>query len=129
MWMWWQHAAWVLAGGVRKVGRHGCRSDRASLWSAPATMTGWKLTAVGEGPSWEVAHLPDHSEELQRTADLTITVHGHELKLHSAVVAAGSRVLRTALCSCDGGASGSAAAAVQAAFEGCKLSDVQLFLK
>ncbi len=65
------------------------------------------------------------SEELGRTADLTITVQGTQLKLHSAVAAAGSRVLCTALCSCGGGAS---AAAVQAAFKGCKLADVQLFL-
>ncbi|PRW32613.1 putative aarF domain-containing kinase chloroplastic isoform A [Chlorella sorokiniana] len=71
----------------------------------------------------------DHaSEELGRTADLTITVEGAQLKLHSAVAAAGSRVLRTALCSCGSGGGSAAAAAVQAAFEGCTLEDVQLFL-
>ncbi len=81
------------------------------------------------GPSLSpLAHLPDASEELGRTADLTITVEGTQLKLHSVVAAAGSRVLRTALCSFSGDGPG-AAAAVQAAFEGCKLADVQLFLK
>jgi hypothetical protein len=55
-------------------------------------------------------------------------VEGAQLKLHSAVAAAGSRVLRTALCSCGSGGGSAAAAAVQAAFEGCTLEDVQLFL-
>ena len=82
------------------------------------------------GPDPALAHLPDASEELGRTADLTIVVEGQQLKLHSAVAAAGSRVLRTALCSCTGGDSGgAAAAAVQAAFEGCTLADAHLFLK
>ena len=76
------------------------------------------------GPDPSIAHLPDASEELARTADLTIIVEGQELKLHSAVAASGSRVLRTALCACESGGSGGAAAAVQAAFEGCKLADV-----
>ena len=81
------------------------------------------------GPDPGLAHLPDASEELGRTADLTIVVEGQQLKLHSAVAAAGSRVLRSALCRCADGDSSGAAAAVQAAFEGCTLADAQLFLK
>ena len=82
-----------------------------------------------EGGPAALAHLPDASEELGRTADLTIVVEGQQLKLHSAVAAAGSRVLRTALCSCANGDSSGAVAAVQAAFQGCTLPDAQLFLK
>lgn len=83
--------------------------------------------AVAPNPA--LAHLPDASEELAATADLTVTVEGTPLKLHSAVAAAGSRVLRTALCGCAGGAGGGAEAAVQAAFKGCKLQDAQLLLR
>ena len=71
-------------------------------------------------PSPALAHLPDASEELAATADLTIVVEGTPLKLHSAVAAAGSRVLRTAVCGCAGGAGAGGAAAVQAALESCK---------
>jgi hypothetical protein len=79
-------------------------------------------------------HLPDASEELAALADFEITVDGCALPLHRATLASGSRVLRTALCSCSGsGGSSSAdrapeAAAVQAAFEGYSLRDVQNFL-
>jgi len=104
-----------------------CNADRNACGTKhPAPMASTSSSAQA-GPSPAVAHLPDASEELGRTADLTITVQGTQLKLHSAVAAAGSRVLRTALCSCGGG-DGAAVAAVQAAFEGCKLADVQLFL-
>lgn len=81
-----------------------------------------------------LAHLPDSSEELAAMADVEITLEGCALPLHRVTLASGSRVLRTALCSCSGSVSASAAArsseaaAVQAAFEGHSLLDVQLFL-
>ena len=45
------------------------------------------------------AHLPDMSKELART----VHVGGAQLKLHSAVLAAGSRVWRMALSAAAGG--------------------------
>ncbi len=77
-----------------------------------------------------LAHLPDGSQELAAAADLSLTLDGCTLPLHSVVLAAGSRVLRTTLLatrnaagSSAGGHSGSggsldptAALAVQRAF-------------
>jgi hypothetical protein len=89
----------------------------------------------GSPPQQSLAHLPDASEELAALADLEITVDGCALPLHRVTLASGSRVLRTALCSCSSSVKGRAAAraaeaaAVQAAFEGFSLLDVQLFLK
>lgn len=74
-------------------------------------------------------YLPDASDELAGCADLIISVDSHPLHLHSAVLATGSRVLRTAVC---GGVRGDAASktmAVQHAFEGHRLEDVCAFLR
>ena len=80
-------------------------------------------------------HLPDCSEELAAAADLEV-VEGVPLKLHSQVLASGSRVLRHALCGCadasstaSPAAAASRAAAVLRAFDGFGLADVQIFLK
>jgi len=84
-------------------------------------------------------YLPDASVELAGIADITICHEGATLQLHSAVLASGSRVLRTALCGscagssattlCGSGSAESKSAAVQCAFEGHSLADVKLFLK
>jgi len=84
-------------------------------------------TSSSEGAA-SIAHLPDASEELAATADLTVSIYGTDLKLHSAVLAAGSCVLRSAFASCGGDASAQAAA-VGTALEGHELADVQLFLR
>lgn len=86
-----------------------------------------------------LAHLPDGSQELAAAADLTVTLDGCPLPLHSAVLAAGSRVLRSALFGAAGDGAGgggggaaldpTAAAAVQQAFESHSLKDVQAFLR
>ncbi|KAL4433657.1 hypothetical protein ABPG75_000098 [Micractinium tetrahymenae] len=77
-------------------------------------------------PSPCLDFLPDGSEQLATSADLLITLDGCQLPLHSAVLAAGSRALRTGLCSA--GTASATAAAVQEALEGHALADVQLFL-
>ena len=83
------------------------------------------------GPLAALAHLPDASEDLARTADLTVGLAGVQLKLHSAVLSAGSRVWRTALCACGagGGGGGGGAAAIARSLEGHELPDVRTFLR
>lgn len=90
--------------------------------------------AAPEAPSPDLSYLPDSSTELAAAADLSVTAEGTQLPLHSQVLAAGSRVLRTALLDvATGGGGGSTAAdraaAVQRAFEGCSLADVRGFLR
>lgn len=108
-------------------------------------------TSIGITPAMaeqqlSFAHLPDGSQELAAAADLPLTLDACTLPLHSQVLAAGSRVLRTSLCGTraaagsiggergggvesGGGLDPTAAAAVQRAFEGHSLQDVQQFLK
>lgn len=77
-----------------------------------------------------LSHLPDASIELAATADLSLSVDGHQLPLHSAVLAAGAQVLRAALC--GAGIRGNASAkevAAQLAFEGHSLEDTCSFLR
>ncbi|KAL4433666.1 hypothetical protein ABPG75_000107 [Micractinium tetrahymenae] len=72
-------------------------------------------------------HIPAGSEALAASADLIVTIDGCRLPLHCAVLAAGSRVLRLALAGA-GSAAAAKEAAVQEAFMGHPLADVQLFL-
>lgn len=74
----------------------------------------------------ETGHLPDGRDKLAATADIVINLHGRMLPLHSAVLAAGSGVLRQQLPAGVSAASG--AAAVQGALEGHPLPGVLLFL-
>lgn len=106
-------------------------SARISLAQAVAAAA-TRAPSTPDGPCLPLSldHLPDASEELARTSDLTIEHQGASLPLHSQVLASGSRVLRTALCGDAGG--GSAAgrtAAVQQAFQGHSLEDVCTFLR
>ena len=84
--------------------------------------------------STDLSYLPDASEELATSADLTVTVQDTTLLLHSQVLTTGSRVLRTALLSTGGGSGACDAAAdwgaaVERAFLGHELKDVSTFLK
>ncbi|KAL4433665.1 hypothetical protein ABPG75_000106 [Micractinium tetrahymenae] len=90
-----------------------------------ATASSTSLTARGFSQS----HLPNISEELLAKADFAICHGGAYLALHSAMLANGSKVLRQALSDVHGAGSGAQAAAVQQAFGGHPLADVQLFLK
>ena len=86
-------------------------------------------------PANALAHLPHMSEGLVEAADVTVSLGGTPVKLHSQVLASGSRVWCTALfecgdiTACGGGAAAAAAAAVERSLEGHSLPDVQTFLR
>lgn len=78
----------------------------------------------------DLSHLPDDSpEEYVAAADLSVNHAGVILPLHSAVLAAGSPVLRGALFGGAGAADDMRAAAVEVALVRSSLSDAQTFLR
>ena len=80
-----------------------------------------RLCSLGRPPARRIrgpgTHRRPHSHRRRRAAEAA-----------SAVLAAGSRVWRTALCECAAGG-GKAAAAVARSLEGHSLPDVQTFLR
>ncbi|KAL4450668.1 hypothetical protein ABPG77_001024 [Micractinium sp. CCAP 211/92] len=95
--------------------------------SQPVTEEAAAASQPSASPRKCLDHLPDSSEQLAASADTYLTLDGCQLPIHTAVLASGCRSLRQALSTA--GTAEAKAAAVQEAFQGHALPDVQLFLR